>query len=146
MGFSARRVYTLKFQEDDPLTDGLEVDATAPSVDEALTAGAEAAEREQVAKVEATHQIVDRKLRQLADHLVSWNVTDDKGKAISPTYAGLKKLDWFVARRILDVWQEIGRTPTENSPLGNGSGGSSTTTSTSGRDPRIEASIQSQAM
>jgi hypothetical protein len=151
MGFSARRAYTLKFRENDPLTDGLVVEATAPSVDETLTSGAEEAERRQAAKAdpakaETTQQVVERSLQQLAEHLVSWNVTDDKGKAIQPTYAGLKKVDWFVARRILEVWQEIGRTPEETSPLGNGSGGSSTTSSTTGPDPRIEASIQSQAM
>lgn len=142
-GFSRKRIYNLVFHEDDPITtDGdqiLEVKATAPTVAESRKLGTR---REN----ESLEDFIQRQMAMLVDHVVEWNLVDDDEEPLPVTVEAMETVDVYVFRRIADAWGDIGKVIDEASPLDSRSGPVLPGGSTTGRDPRIEASIHGQAL
>lgn len=138
-GFSRKRLYTLEFADGDPVTDGLEVKATAPTVAESYELGVQR-------EGETQAQFLRRQMAELVGHVVEWNILDDDDEPLPLTAEALESVDVYVVRRITDAWFDIGKTFDEASPLDSRSGRVSPGGSTAVRDPRIEASIPAQAL
>lgn len=138
-GFSRKRIYELEFREGDPITDGLEIKATAPTVAESRELGTR---RED----ESLEDFIQRQMAMLVDHVVEWNLVDDDEEPLPVTVEAMETVDVYVFRRIADAWGDIGKVIDEASPLDSRSGPVLPGGSTTGRDPRIEASIHGQAL
>ena len=140
MGFPRKRRYNLHFQEGDPITDGLEVKTTAPTLLESLEF--KGGQR----KDEDDRDYFDRQFRMVIDHIVGWNIEDEDGETLPVTLEDWYTIDLPVQLRILNAWTSLEEVVDESSPLGRGSKQESTPGSTTGRDPRIEESIPAQAL
>lgn len=138
-GFSRKRVYELEFRDGDPITDGLEVKATAPTVAESYELG-------KPRKGESNPAYVRRQMEELVGHVVEWNLIDDDDEPLPLTIDALETVDVYVVTRITDAWLDIGKVLDEASPLDSHSGTGSPGGSTVVRDPRMEASIHAQAL
>jgi hypothetical protein len=138
-GFSRKRVYDLEFRDGDPITDGLEVKATAPTVAESYELGVRKEDETQAAYLR-------RQMTELVGHVVEWNLLDDDDEPLPTTLEALESVDIYVVRRITDAWFDIGKVMDEASPLDSRSGRVSPGGSTTVPDPRIEASIRAQAL
>lgn len=138
-GFSRKRVYGLEFRDGDPITDGLEVKATAPSVAESYELGVQR-------DGETQAEFVRRQMAELAGHVVEWNITDENDEPLPVTAEALESVDAYVVQRLTRAWFDIGKVMDEASPLDSRSGQASPGGSTTAPDPRIEASIHAQAL
>jgi hypothetical protein len=138
-GFAAKRRYDLEFADGDPVTDGLEVKATAPTVAESYELGVRR-------EGESTDAYLRRQMAVLAEHVVEWNLVDEDDEPLPITAEALDTVDVYVVRRITDAWFNIGKAIDETSPLDSRSGPVSPGGSTTAPDPRIEASIHAQAL
>lgn len=138
-GFAAKRRYSLQFAEDDELTEGLEVKATAPTVAESFEYGMR---RES----ETKDAYLRRQFAGLVEHIVEWNLVDEADEPLPVTMEALDEVDVYVVRRIIDAWASIGERLDEASPLDSRSGQASPDSSTTAPDPRIEESIHAQAL
>jgi len=138
-GFSRKRVYDLEFRDGDPITDGLEVKATAPTVAESYELGVQR-------EGESQAEFLRRQMAELVGHVVEWNLLDDDDEPLPTTAEALESVDVYVVRRITDAWFDIGKVIDESSPLDSRSGKASPAGSTTAPDPRIEASIHAQAL
>lgn len=138
-GFSRKRRYDLEFADGDPITDGLEVKATAPTVAESYGLGVRR-------EGETTTEYTRRQMAVLVEHVAEWNLIDDDDEPLPVTAEALDTVDVYVVRRIVDAWFNIGKTIDEASPLDSRSGRVSPGGSTTAPDPRIEASIHAQPL
>jgi len=140
MGFPANRIYTLQFKSGDPITDGLEVKATAPNLLHSM--GAKAKQRED----ESDRDYFDRQYGPLVDAVVEWNIEDKKGVTLPITLDAWYTIDLPVQLRIYQRWSNLEEVVDADSPLGSSSGPGSPNGSTTGPDPAIEASIPTRAL
>ncbi|GHH57711.1 hypothetical protein [Lentzea cavernae] len=140
MGFPRKRRYNLTFLEGDPITDGLEVKTTAPTLLESLEF--KGGQR----KDEEDRAYFDRQFRALIDHIVDWNIEDEDGVKLPITLDDWYTIDLPVQMRILHAWSSLEEVVDEQSPLDGNSGRASTSGSSTGPDLAIEASIPSQPL
>jgi hypothetical protein len=140
MGFPRKRIYNLEFKSGDPVTDGLEVRATAPTLIDSLEA------KQKQGPDETDRQFLDRQYGAMIGHILSWNIEDEDGQPLPVTLEDWYTIDLPVQLRIYRAWSGIGENIEATSPLDKSSGPASTTGSTMGPDPAIEASIPSQAL
>lgn len=100
MGFSARRIYNLEFE--DPEFEDLEVKVRSVPLGRFLDV------MELVDKPRPTQDDIGRMCDLLAEHLLSWNVTDtdDDGDEVplEPDRDGLLACDPRLVMEIIDAW------------------------------------------
>lgn len=140
MGFPRKRRYNLQFKTGDPITDGLEVKATAPTLLESLEF------KQGQREGEDDRAFLDRQYGTVIGHILDWNIEDEDGVTLPITLDAWYTIDLPVQLRIFTAWSSLEKVVEETSPLDESSGPGSTNGSTTGRNPAIEASIPSQAL
>ena len=103
MGFTApKKKYRLKFEDEDLA--GFEVTMASLSIGEftELTDAFTVAQ----AGAESAAEGVTGLLEKFASSIVSWNLTDEKGKAIPPTFAGVKTQELGFVMQIVMAWMD----------------------------------------
>jgi hypothetical protein len=140
MGFAANRVYVLEFREGDPITDGLYVKATAPSLLHSMEA------KGKQRKGESDRAYFDRQYTPLVDAIIEWNIEDKHGVTLPITLESWYSIDLPVQVRIFQRWLNLEEVVNADSPLDSSSNEESLSTSTTGPDRSIEASIRSQVL
>jgi hypothetical protein len=140
MGFPRKRAYSLIFKENDPITDGLVVKTAAPTLLDTLDS------RVKQREDESDKAYFDRQYGPLVEAILEWNIEDEEGQTLPVTLDGWYTIDLPVQLRIYKAWSNLEEVVDESSPLDSGSGQGSTSGSTTGRNPDIEASIPSQPL
>ena len=140
MGFAANRVYTLEFREGDPITDGLVVKATAPTLLDSLQA------KGKQGPDESDRAYFDRQYKPMVEAVVEWNIEDRHGVTLPITLDAWYTIDLPVLLSIYKRWSNLEEVINDDSPLDKGSRQGSPSGSTTGPDPSIEAGIHAQAL
>jgi hypothetical protein len=136
VGYQARRTYRLEFE--DPLYEGLVVDATSPTLDgyfqmSSLKEGLDE-------NPDGLSSMVD----QMAEYVASWNLETD-GKLVPVDAAGLRSVDVDIVLAIIEAWLQV--VSGASGPLGrrSRSGETSPEPSTTGQGNLSENQLSSLA-
>jgi hypothetical protein len=115
MGFQrVTKPIALTFDEDHELH-GLEVTLKTPSLGEFMELA------DQAGKVESIED-AEKGFRRLADFIVSWNLEDEAGEPIKPSYEALVAQDAAFTRLLVDAFMASVGTVSRPLPLGSNDG------------------------
>lgn len=119
MGYKARRVYVLEFED----RDGMEVKARSTNIDRfmELTELADFSPGNSFSPEDRAK--IDKLLAGFSECLVSWNLEEDDDSPIPATLEGLRSLDIDLAMEIVNSWMDAisDVSPGKERPSPNGS-------------------------
>lgn len=96
MGYRPKqKIYTLEFEGEE--YDGLEVRIRGLNTGQTLDLD--------VARADGSEEAIRSILELMADRLIEWNVEDDDGQPVPPTFDGVRTLDLDFNWKIIDAWQ-----------------------------------------
>lgn len=96
MGYRPKRkVYALAFEGEE--YEGLEVKIRGLNTGQIMDIDA--------ARADGGEAAIVTMLQLMADQLVEWNVEDDEGQPVPPTFEGIRSLDVDFNWAIIDAWQ-----------------------------------------
>lgn len=99
MGYKRKNTYLLVFEGDE--FEGLEIEVRAMSVNTALNLSESL---QDVDKGDTTSIL--KGMQIFADHLVRWNLEDDRDNPVPPTFESVTDLDVVFVNEILTHWME----------------------------------------
>ena len=97
MGYRPKKkVYVLEFEDEE--YEGLEVRIRGLNTGQVLDLD--------TARTDGSDEAIAAMLQLMADQLVEWNVEDDDGQPVPPTFEGVRSMEMGFNWAVINAWQE----------------------------------------